>query len=107
MEVGGIGGVVGYLLLAQQVHNVNLPCCREFLGQPAAVVQVHQCRQHGGTPLDDGVGLGSTGLGADEDLRPDITPFSSSSEKGAVIMGTALMKNSSACSQPKNGWMEV
>ena len=55
MEVGGILGVIRCLLLAQQIHNANLPCCGDFLGQPEAVIQVHQCRQQGGTPLDGGV----------------------------------------------------
>ncbi len=39
----------------QQMHHANLPCCGNFLGQPEAVMHVHQCRQQGGTPFDDGV----------------------------------------------------
>ena len=55
-EVGRVGGVIGCLLLAQQVHYANLPCRGDGLGGPAAVKHVQQCGQQGGTPLDDGVG---------------------------------------------------
>ena len=127
-EVGWVGGVVGCLLLAQQVHYANLPCRGDGLGGPAAVIHVQQCGQQGGTPLDDGVGDLVSRAGADEDLRLEMTPLTSSSVKGAVVMGTdgcghpgihsgwlkvlgvveyTREKYSSACSWPKDGWMEV
>ena len=39
-EVGRVGGVVSCLLLAQQVHYANLPCCGDGLGGPAAVIHM-------------------------------------------------------------------